>query len=31
MLAYVLKTPEFATNWIVVRHGGILVKLTLVG
>ena len=31
VLAYVLKTPEFATNRIVVSHGGILVKLTLVG
>lgn len=30
VLAYVLKTPEFATNRIVVSHGGILVKLTLV-
>lgn len=31
VLAYVLKTWEFATDRIAVRHGGILVKLTLVG
>ena len=31
VLAHVLKTREFATDRIVVSHGGILVKLTLVG